>query len=104
MSNDFGRGYDGHGRDVSQAYQAARRRADHQILNRCLALAQGGQTLDHHLEHLLVLEETADFEAGHEGRGRAPDIAWSEPIFLRILQVDFDVKLGSHRGGFDARV
>src|SRR5262249_13110564 len=54
---------------IPEAHGAAVRRVDEQITDTAQALARLGRTPHYHLEHLLILEEAAGFNACHQGGG-----------------------------------
>ena len=65
--------------------------------------ADRGHPGDDHLEHLLLLEQAAHLDAGHQGGGGATDLARRQAVPLGHAQVHLDLELGLLRDLTDGR-
>src|SRR5205809_4212257 len=70
-------------RHFPQAYGPALGRLQKQLVKAREARADLGRAPHHDLEHLLLLEQGADLEAGKDGGDLPADIAWLEAMSFR---------------------
>ena len=81
-------------RHFPQAYGPALGRLQKQLVKAREARADLGRAPHHDLEHLLLLEQGADLEAGKDGGDLPADIAWLEAMSFGRGQIDPDFDLG----------
>ncbi len=91
MAHDGGIGHDAYVGEVAEWHLITARRGDRQRREIVDGVPDLRDTPHDHVEHLLVLEEVADDQPGHEG-GRLPaDVARLHTEGLRRIEVDFDL-------------
>ncbi len=82
---------DAHVGHIPQAHLAATGRVDEQLANTGQAGARLGSAPHHHIVHLPVPVNVADFVARHQYARRPADIARFEPIALGFGEVHLDL-------------
>ena len=77
--------------DIGEAYLRAGLGVDQQVLDIVEASADGPASPDHHVEHLLLLEQAAHRDAADQRRRGAAHIARLQAVGPGLLQINLDI-------------